>query len=512
MKFILILVLAIAQYVNIASARNLPDPGIDTSDAIEENVYAEVTYPGIGTFTTKDFFDIVIRPIVLLPQSPEHINTRFLLHTRKNLKEHQILKVHDHDSIKNSLFNGKNPTKFIIHGFIDNQLFGDWMRTMKDEFLIAGDYNIIIVDWSGGNGLPYGQATANTRVVGPVVAMLIEDLKNVTGADLSTFHILGHSLGSHVAGYAGKKLNKVGRITGLDPAGPYYEGLPPAGRLDKGDAVFVDAIHTDAKHLIPDLGFGMYETSAHVDFYPNGGRDQPGCDQERFTKIFTDGLAEGARRLVACDHQRAIDFYTAAINHNKMVGVGYQCDDFASFTEGKCTDCGTNGEKCAILGPDVESWKKFKDTNSGQRFFLRTGEHYPYFKFEFEITVKFSEPGSHLDQHGVLMLTLHSPHASEKVNLNQKDEIFHLGKSYSFLVTTDYNMGDIDKVTFSWHRPGFLLFKGQLYVDSIKVVPLSSPNIMDRAKHETEIKTFCAKNRGQPVDNENEEEFAVICK
>jgi hypothetical protein len=40
MKFILILVLAIAQYVNIASARNLPDPGIDTSDAIEENGFS----------------------------------------------------------------------------------------------------------------------------------------------------------------------------------------------------------------------------------------------------------------------------------------------------------------------------------------------------------------------------------------------------------------------------------------------------------------------------------------
>jgi hypothetical protein len=26
------------------------------------------------------------------------------------------------------------------------------MRKMKDEFLIAGDYNVIIVDWSGGNG------------------------------------------------------------------------------------------------------------------------------------------------------------------------------------------------------------------------------------------------------------------------------------------------------------------------------------------------------------------------
>jgi hypothetical protein len=37
MKFTLILVLAIAQYVSIVSARNLPDSGIESSDAIEEN-------------------------------------------------------------------------------------------------------------------------------------------------------------------------------------------------------------------------------------------------------------------------------------------------------------------------------------------------------------------------------------------------------------------------------------------------------------------------------------------
>lgn len=42
---------------------------------------------------------------------------------------------------------------------------------------MSGDYNIIIVDWSGGNKPPYYQATSNTRVVGAEVALIIESLE-----------------------------------------------------------------------------------------------------------------------------------------------------------------------------------------------------------------------------------------------------------------------------------------------------------------------------------------------
>lgn len=60
--------------------------------------------------------------------------------------------------------------------------------------------------------------------------------------------MIGHSLGAQVAGYAGQKLDgKVGRITGLDPAGPMFEHLPPSVRLDPTDAQFVDVIHTNIR-------------------------------------------------------------------------------------------------------------------------------------------------------------------------------------------------------------------------------------------------------------------------
>ena len=92
-------------------------------------------------------------------------------------------------------------------------------------------------------------------------------------------HLIGNSLGAHVAGAAGYKIKsktgkKVSRITGLDPAGPLLNFVSLKGKLDKSDAKFVDAIHTAS------LLFGSTPSSGNVDFWANGGRgadQQPDC-------------------------------------------------------------------------------------------------------------------------------------------------------------------------------------------------------------------------------------------
>jgi hypothetical protein len=43
------------------------------------------------------------------------------------------------------------------------------------------------------------------------------------------------------------------------------------------DAVFVDAYHTSASGSLVRGGLGDYRRYGHVDFYPNGGVNQPGC-------------------------------------------------------------------------------------------------------------------------------------------------------------------------------------------------------------------------------------------
>jgi hypothetical protein len=65
-------------------------------------------------------------------------------------------------------------------------------------------------------------------------------------------------------------------LSGLDPAEPHFSKTDPIVRLDPTDADFVDVIHTDAGPFLSG-GLGIFEPVGHVDFYPNGGIDQPGC-------------------------------------------------------------------------------------------------------------------------------------------------------------------------------------------------------------------------------------------
>lgn len=69
------------------------------------------------------------------------------------------------------------------------------------------------VDWSPGSTIPnYVRAAANTRLVGRQLAKLVRSLD----VPLDKLHLIGFSLGAHVAGFAGAELGNVSRITGIN--------------------------------------------------------------------------------------------------------------------------------------------------------------------------------------------------------------------------------------------------------------------------------------------------------
>ena len=70
--------------------------------------------------------------------------------------------------------------------------------------------------------------------------------------------------------------NALSRISGLDPAGPSFQGKRLPVRLDSTDAKFVDVIHSNTEIAL-GLGLGTTDDSGHIDFFVNGGQSQPGC-------------------------------------------------------------------------------------------------------------------------------------------------------------------------------------------------------------------------------------------
>lgn len=72
-------------------------------------------------------------------------------------------------------------------------------------------------------GTEYSIAARNTPFVGYQLAMFLYTLNNHVGINYANMTLIGHSMGAHIAGIAGNKLGGVvGKIYGLDPAGPHF--------------------------------------------------------------------------------------------------------------------------------------------------------------------------------------------------------------------------------------------------------------------------------------------------
>ena len=166
---------------------------------------------------------------------------------------------------------------FIVHGF-NNNIDASWMKEMKDAvFSKKSDHVVALVGWGLGAkmdwtmpGHCYKQAVGNTLTMGRWLANHIMAYKDI---GYRTYAI-GHSLGSHVVGIAGRNSQgKLDRITGLDPAGPCFEDKNQENRLARSDAKFVDVIHTDGYYRHTALPtawicrhYGTLTPLGHIDF------------------------------------------------------------------------------------------------------------------------------------------------------------------------------------------------------------------------------------------------------
>lgn len=120
-------------------------------------------------------------------------------------------------------------------------------------------------------------------------------------------------------------------------------------RLDDTDAEFVDVIHTCAGRA------GYMKPLGHVDFYPNGGSSQPGC--EPAPDIYG----------TACSHGRSIEFFAESILSENGF-YAYKCKSYEEYH----TDlCKTND--FLLMGDPTP-------TNARGVYYLDTTSKFPYAK------------------------------------------------------------------------------------------------------------------------------------
>ncbi|XP_053685626.1 pancreatic triacylglycerol lipase-like [Sabethes cyaneus] len=287
------------------------------------------------------------------PQEPDRrfipeSDMLFLLFTRANPTSAQFLEIGNPSSIANSHFNPARPTRFLIHGWGGSGT-GGTNSGMRNSLLAAGDFNVIAVDWSvGGGSSNYVAARNEVGPAGTGLGLMIDDLIQYGGVDVNDIYVIGFSLGGHVAGNAGKRHGgRINTIISLDPAGPLFS----AGQDDAvspTDGQYVETIMTNAGLLGINVPLGQ------ANFYPNGGRTQPGC---------------GIDISGNCAHSRAPLFYGESVSQS-VPFRSTRCASLDEVLEGNCTPSGAD----ANMGGEP--------SNHGRGvngiYFLTTNEEAPF--------------------------------------------------------------------------------------------------------------------------------------
>ncbi|XP_001354610.2 vitellogenin-3 [Drosophila pseudoobscura] len=218
---------------------------------------------------------------------------------------------------KSPEFNPKKKVVILATGWTTTVNGSDTIDVLSKAYNCRGDVNFVAVDAARFVDTLYTWSAFNTEEIGENIAHGLVHLLDLVPVE--NIHLIGHSLGAHIVGSAGRHLQRltgktIPRITGLDPAKPCFnEGEILSGLL-RGDAAFIDVIHSNPGVL------GKKDPLGDADFYPGGIHPLP----------------EGCYSVV-CAHARAWQYYAESVfpgnEHNFMAT---RCNSMQRLRDLRC--------------------------------------------------------------------------------------------------------------------------------------------------------------------------------
>ncbi|XP_078280106.1 lipoprotein lipase-like [Rhinoraja longicauda] len=348
------------------------------------------------------------------------------------------------ESISQCNFNQSARTFLVIHGWTVTGMFESWIpKLVLALYEREDDSNVIVVDWLTRAHQHYPIAAENTKLVGRDIAQFVEWLEEELNFPAEHIHMLGYSLGAHVAGFAGTYgAYRVGRITGLDPAGPVFEGADAQHRLSPEDAVFVDALHTYTRGSL-GRSIGIQQPVAHVDIYPNGGSFQPGCSLGRVLGNIGSQGVYAVANAIKCQHERAIHLFIDSLLNKNYPSLAYRCPSQETFERGMCLSCRKN--RCNTLGYDV---RKVRSKRSG-RMYLKTAADMPFRVYHYQLKIHFFRKINQTETATHFLISLYGT-LNETGGITIPVSEIAPNSTSSFLVHTEVDIGELLMVKLKW--------------------------------------------------------------
>uniref|UniRef100_A0A670YCV3 Lipase G, endothelial type n=1 Tax=Pseudonaja textilis TaxID=8673 RepID=A0A670YCV3_PSETE len=375
------------------------------------------------------------------PSKVEDLQVKFIVRTTPD-PDHPdcYLTVGQDHLLDDCNFNVSAKTFFVIHGWSMGGMYERWMNTLVSALQEREkEANVVVVNWLSLAQQLYTIAVNNTRVVGKQLAELLDWLEK--DFQLENVHLIGYSLGAHIAGYTGNYARgTIGRITGLDPAGPMFEGVDPSKRLSPDDADFVDVLHTYTRETL-GISIGIQMPVGHIDIYPNGGDIQPGCGLTDILGTLALGDIGG---LVICEHERSVHLFVDSLVNKDKPSFAFQCTDSGRFKKGICLSCRKN--RCNSIGYNTKKMRNKRNS----KMYLKTRAGMPFKVFHYQLKIHVFSYKSLGKTEPAFSVTFYGTSGnSEPLPLEVSDQI-GLNYTNTFLVYTGEDVGDILRIKLTW--------------------------------------------------------------
>lgn len=292
----------------------------DSEAAIETVAKAEPDWQlvpdGDGFMHLVDINDLAIEPMF---NAWNDVFVRLVTHSNRNNPIH--IQLNNAGQLNNSPFNPSHQTRIIIHGWNNDGTSGV-NNLLRNAYLDRGNFNVFIVDWGrGAHTINYPAARNHINDVGHYVAQYIDFLHQARGTPFNSITVVGHSLGAHTGGIAGKRVSRgrIQNIVALDPAFPLFSMGNAGTRVHYNDAHYVCSIHTDTGRL------GFDQPLGDASFYPNWGRNMPGC---------------GIDLAGTCGHSRAWEYFGESIRTGNFWAT--RCGGYSNILNRSCPSTGAS--------------------------------------------------------------------------------------------------------------------------------------------------------------------------